>query len=215
MKKNKNKRGFSGLEFLLVSSLCGIFACVLLFAAFSTAKTEKIKTMRQKAQNFKHDAEAYALLMHLENDTIFLWDLIDNNIINDIESPFSKNNKCDVRNSYVTKKNNQTFVTLKCDNYLIYNEDIEKEKITIYSVSPWENTSPSSRNKIDKQVLYNYEKKGKTMLESPVSEILFLRQFNEQEKTNYENIYQIKEENIRIYGQTYYRVRKAILEISK
>ena len=215
MKKNKKKRGFSGLEFLLVSSLCGVFACIFLLFAFSIANTEKIRTMRQKAQTFKGDANAYALLMRYENDTVFLWDLIDKDISKDIESPFSKNNHCDVNNSYVTTENSKVYVTLKCEDYLIYQEDLNKKKITVYKTTPWENKYPSTKDIVDKEILYNYEKNGKEMLEEPVSETLFLRQLNQKEKKDYQSIYQIKENKIRIYGKTYYRTRKAILEISK
>lgn len=215
MKKNKKKRGFSGLEFLLVSSLCGVFACALLFVAFSTANTEKIKTMRQKAQNFKSDANAYALLMRYENNTVFLWDLIDKDIAKDIESPFSKSNHCDVNNSYVTTENNKVYVTLKCENYLIYQEDLDKKKIIVYKVSSWKNKYPTTKELVDKEILYNYEKNGKEVLDEPVNETLFLRKFNQKEEKNYKSIYEIKENRIRIYGKTYYRTRKAILETSK
>lgn len=214
MRQNKKNKGFSGLEFLIVSCLCGIFACIVLSIAFSTANHEKIKTMRYKAQLFKNNAEAYTMITHIENDTIFLWDLIDKEIAQDITSPFSKGNNCDAKNSYVTFENGKVLVTLKCDNYLIYQTDLKEDSITVFTVSNWKDSYPNTKDIVDKEVLYNYQKEGKEMLEEPVSELLFLKQFNSQENTNYESIYAIKEDDIRVYGKTYYRTRKAILEIA-
>lgn len=214
MKKNKNNKGFSGLEFLTVACLCGVFSCVILSIAFSTANQEKIKTMRYKAQTFKNNAESYAMITHIDKDTIFLWDLLDKEISGDITSPFSKSNNCDIYNSYVDIVDNKSIVTLKCDDYLIYQSDLTKDKVIIYSVSNWQSTYPDTKDIIDKDTLYNYEKDGKEMLEKAVSEKLFLKQFNEKEKTEYKNIYEIKKKNIRIYGKTAYRTRKAILELS-
>lgn len=214
MKKNKNNKGFSGLEFLTVACLCGVFSCVILSIAFSTANQEKIKTMCYKAQTFKNNAESYAMITHIDKDTIFLWDLIDKEISGDIASPFSKSNNCDIYNSYVDIVDNKSIVTLKCDDYLIYQSDLTKDKVIIYSVSNWQSTYPNTKDIIDKDTLYNYEKDGKEMLEKAVSEKLFLKQFNEKEKTEYKNIYEIKKKNIRIYGKTAYRTRKAILELS-
>ena len=214
MKKNKNNKGFSGLEFLTVACLCGVFSCVILSIAFSTANQEKIKTMRYKAQMFKKNAESYALITHIDKDTIFLWDLIDKEIAKDITSPFSKNNNCDIYNSYVRLEDNQSTVTLKCDDYIIYQSDLSKDKIKIYSVSNWQSSYPNTKDIIDKETLYNYEKDGKEMLEESVTEQLFLKQYNALEKTEYKSIYEINKENIRIYGKTAYRTRKAILELS-
>lgn len=214
MRKDKNNKGFSGLEFLTVASLCGIFSCIILSIAFSTANVEKIKTMRYKAITFKNNAESYAMITHVEEDTIFLWELIDKEISTDIESPFSKSNNCDIHNSYVEIKDNKTIVTLKCDDYLIYQTDLNKDKIIIYSVSDWQSTYPNTNDFIDKETLYNYSREKQEMLEEDVNEFLFLKQFNEQEQTDYKNIYDIKKDNIRIYGKTYYRTRKAILELS-
>ena len=214
MRENKKNKGFSGLEFLIISCLCGIFACIVLAIAFSTANHEKIKTMRYKAQLFKNNAEAYTMITHIENDTVFLWDLIDKEISKDITSPFSKGNNCDISNSYVTFEDEQTLVTLQCDDYIIYQTDLKENPITIYSVSSWKEEVPNTKEIVDKEILYNYVKNGKEMLEEPVTELLFLKQFNAGENTDYESIYAIKEDNIRVYGKTYYRTRKAILEVS-
>lgn len=213
MKKNRENKGFSGIEFLTVGCLCGLFACIILTIAFSTANKEKIKTMRYKAISFKNDAMSYAMITHIEKDTIFLWDLIDQDMLEDISSPFSKTNSCDTNDSYVVLENNEAVVTLKCDDYLIYKTDLSKEKIKIYSVSEWMSSYPTSDDKIDHETLYNYEKDGKEVLDTPSEEQLFLKQFNKNENTTYESIYDIHEDNIRIYGKTYYRTRKAIMEL--
>ncbi len=214
MRKNKNNKGFSGLEFFTVACLCGVFSCIILSIAFSTANVEKMKTMRYKAQMFKNNAESYAMITHIDKDTIFLWDLIDKEISSNISSPFSKTNNCDMYNSYVDLQENKSIVTLKCDDYLIYQSDLKRNKITVYFVSEWDTKYPNTKDIIDKETLYNYTKDKKEMLEKPVNEVLFLKQFNAKEKTNYKSIYEIQKENIRIYGKTYYRTRKAILEIS-
>ncbi len=210
----KNNQGFSGLEFFTVASLCGLFSCIILSIAFSCANVEKIKTMRYKAQTFKNNAEAYAMITHIEQDTIFLWELIDKEVLLDMKSPFSKSNRCDVNNSYVTFENNKSVVTLQCDNYLIYKTDLDKEKTVVYSVSDWMNDYPTTNDVVDKETLYNYEKNGKDVLEIPVNEELFIKQFNDKEKTNYKSIYDIHKQEIRIYGKVYYRTRKAMLELS-
>ncbi len=214
MKENKKNKGFSGLEFLTVACLCGIFACIILTIAFSTANDEKIKTMRYKAVTFKNNAESYAMITHKNDEKVFLWDLIDSEISSDISSPFSKNNHCDINNSYVSITSKKVLVTLQCDEYLIYESNLSEEKTTVYSTSAWQETYPSTKDIVDKITLYNYEKDGKKVLKESVSEELFLKQFNKNEKTEYENIYQIRKKNIRVFGKTYYRTRKAILEVS-
>lgn len=214
MKENKKNKGFSGLEFLTVACLCGIFACIILTIAFSTANGEKIKTMRYKAITFKNNAESYAMITHKNDEKVFLWDLIDSEISSDISSPFSKSNHCDINNSYVSFTSKKVLVTLQCDEYLIYESNLSEEKTTVYSTSAWQETYPSTKDVVDKITLYNYEKDGKKVLKESVSEELFLKQFNKNEKTEYENIYQIRKKNIRVFGKTYYRTRKAILEVS-
>ncbi len=211
--KKSNKKGFSGLEFLIISSICGVFACILLSIAFSTANKERIKSMKYKAEIFKNNVEAYSIISHISEGRVFLWELIDNDIINELSSPFSEKNDCDINNSYIDIKNNKYIVTLKCDEYLIYNSNLSDKKIKIYSVSNWKKKKPCNDDTIDTEVLYNYKKDNKKVLKEEVTEELLLKKYNNNEKTEYKSIYDIKQDDIKIYGQKYYRTRKAIIEI--
>lgn len=139
---------------------------VVLVAAFSylayyllnSSDWQKVITMKKSAESFARVTSINRNFFH-NRKVVYLGEVIEEGYINNIRSPFSKNN-CSVSESRIDfnddKDNNDYVVTLKCDNYLIDRAIVltNKEEVKVYKVSDWQEEKIEGDN-VEKQTLYN------------------------------------------------------------
>lgn len=207
-----NKKGFSAFEVLVVIVLYATVFVVISLVALNSANKTKFKALIYDAIAFSYNAKTYAAYNKVDfNRKIYLDEIVKYDKSYNITSPFNANNKCSLNESYVVMKNDKLLVTLKCDNYMVYEFDINNKESDIYHVSDCEDEEPSKNNKklIDQIILYNYKKGNNYVLKYFVPEEIFIYNYNEIENTDYDSI-----NKIHFYEKKVcYRERKVVSEI--
>ena len=182
-----NNKGYGKFEVLTILVLLIVIVAVLLMTILKSVDNQKLNVMVTNAKNFSNkviagDASGY-----------YLRDAIEDGIYDNIRSPFSTNN-CDVDESKVEFEGSKKYVTLKCDNYIIYHEEAINDTYKIYTISKWSDSKNS--DDYQKIVGYNCEKDKKNVFDTYYEQKVFLSHINELYKKEYSDEKEITECNI-------------------
>lgn len=180
-----NKKGFAKFEVLTMLVLIIVVLALLLSAVLKMATNQKLNVMVTNAKNFSSN-----VILESENTVYYLRDAIKDELYDNIKSPFSSNN-CDIDESKIEMKDNRKYVTLKCDEYLIYEEESSNDKFKIYTVSNW--LSSKNSDNYQKMIGYNCEKDGKNVLDFYYEEGAFLNHINELYDREYISLDEVNE----------------------
>ncbi len=167
-----NNKGFGKFEVLTMIVLLIVISAILLVMILKGANNQKLNVLSTNARNFADKV----ISDNNGSGTYYLKDAIDEGLYDSIKSPFSTND-CDIYESKVEFKDNKKYVTLKCDEYIIYNEEANSDTYKIYKTSEW--LSSKNSDDFQKTVGYNCEKDGKEVLDNYQEERLFLDNINE------------------------------------
>ncbi len=195
-----NNKGFAKFEVLTVLVLIVVVISILLSAILKIANNQKLNLMVTDAKNFSNN-----VILESDNSVYYLRDAIKDELYDNIKSPFSSNN-CDVDESKIEIRNNRKYVTLKCDEYLIYDEESSNDTFNIYTVSDW--LSSKNSDKYQKMVRYNCEKNGKNVLDSYYEENSFLNHINEVYAKEYTSLNEV--EDCLVVKRTLFRDMKLV-----
>ena len=135
MKTKKNELGFGATEFLSVIVLATIIIAIVLSFALSKSDEQKFQVFRYNALLLSMNAANYDMTDHQQ--ALYLTTLIDKKISEPIKNPFFGTKFCDIYESKVVFDETSRYVTLKCGDYLIENQDAHDEDYPIYKVGPW------------------------------------------------------------------------------
>ena len=138
---------------------------------------------------------------------------MDLGFIDKLKNPFSSE-KCNLTESKVeTVRLSERYVTLRCDNYLIYNEKTsDLSKVKVYEVTDWSLEKPEGEN-VDEVVLYNCERSDGTMLFPTYREEgAFLYGYNKVYSNKLRNISAISPKVCNVVSNTFYRTRTEIVK---
>lgn len=177
-----NNKGYGKYEVLtIIVLLMGLF-CYGSFKIVKRVELQKFDTMKDSAINFSKVTATNIASFH-NTETVYLDEVIDENLISKIKSPFSSN-YCDGSESKVEMIDGVPYVTLKCDDYLIERAKFsDKSGVNIYKVTPW------SRNKsgddLENKVLYNCSVNGKDLYSNYYEELYFVSLVNKENHTDY------------------------------
>ena len=182
----KNNRAFAKFEVLTIIVLLLVIVTILMLTILNSLKNQRINAMISSARQFSNSV----IVDNIENSTYYLRDAINDELFDNIRSPFSSGN-CDVDESKVDYVNSQKYVTFKCDNYLIYNEEADNKEYKVYKVSEWLNSKNS--DDYENRIGYNC-KKGKNLLfDSYYDEKSFLYYINKKYNKEYFDISEVSE----------------------
>ena len=208
---NRNNRGFSAFEILVVLTLYATIFSIITCIGFDGAKKTKFKTLRYDAIAFTYNVRTYLAESGMDtgfNKRIYLYDIVAYDSSYNIVSPFSEDHNCSLANSYVDMKDDKALVTLECDNYVLYEYDSNKKNISIYRVSNLMEEKPKvgKNAKVDEVKVYNYRKNGKYVLKEFLPEEAFVNAYNRNENTKCTSLKEITSYDFK----TVYRIRKAV-----
>ena len=110
-----NKKGYAKFEVLTVLVLLVVISAVLLTMILKAVNNQKINMMITNAKNFSNRVIAE----EMTGNSYYLKDAIKDEIYDEIRSPFSSNN-CDENESKIEFSGANRYVTLKCDEYIKY-----------------------------------------------------------------------------------------------
>ena len=167
-----NNNGRGTYEFLTVMVTCLVCSAILLFTVINNNKKEKFEVFKYNAKTVGINAVNYN--NKTSDDAVYLYELVDANLVTRIKNNFSGDLYCDMYESKVVFSNNNKKVTLKCGDYLIYNQDITSKNYNIYKVSDW-SFNKISGNNVDTVKVYGLIKNGKNLLDSYYEKDLFIK----------------------------------------
>ncbi len=201
----KNNKGFGSREMLTVSTICLILATILLMIAIESSYEEKYKVMEYNARVFGLSATIYE--MENNNDSVYMIELLDDDMFTRIKNPFGGPEYCSSTESKVEYEGERKYITLRCGNYLIDHQYIAAEEYKIYRIGQWQ------EKKLDKNAQkiesYNYKEKGKEVFNEVYGADMFLYAFNKKTSSDYESIEQIPKK-YGVYSKTFYRTKKLV-----
>ena len=197
----KNSKGFGRFEILTVFVLMLALGAYLCWSALGGSSKQKFSTMENSANSFLNTVKANADSFG-SFDVVYLDEVIKEGFLDKIKSPFSSNN-CSVSESKVKLGSNPT-VTLKCDNYLIEDENFIN-KVKIYKVGKWDDKELSKS--YEKVTLYNYLVNGKEKYNEYYEDEYFIYRVATDTNKKYLFIRDI-EKDYKVVTKEFYRTKK-------
>ena len=206
MKVRFNEKGKGTYEFLTVAVTCLILSAILLFIVINNNQKEKYQVFRYSAKTVGINAVNYN--NETSEDVVYLYELINSNLVTRIKNNFSGDEYCDMYESKVVFSGSSKKVTLKCGEYLIYNQDVTDKKYNIYKVSDWSFNKISGDN-VDAVKMYGLIKNGKNLLDGYYEKELFIKLVRDNYGDKYNSLQDIKE-NYKVDEKTAYRKRTLV-----
>lgn len=206
MKVGFNENGKGTYEFLTVAVTCLILSAILLFIVINNNQKEKYEVFRYNAKTVGINAVNYN--NKTSEDVVYLYELINSNLVTRIKNNFSGDEYCDIYESKVEFSDSSKKVTLKCGDYLIYNQDITAKEYNIYKVSDW-TFDKIEGNNVDTIKVYALIKNGKNLLNGYYEKSLFIKLVANNYGDKYNNLEDIKE-NYKVDVKTTYRKRTLV-----
>ena len=208
--KRMNNRGNTSYEILTVSVTCLILAAVLLVAILRNVSNQKFQMFQYNSKIFA--LNAVALTNFDTNRTVYLYEMIDQNLIEPIKNPFSgEDYYCDIYESKVQILTDDKKVTLKCGEFLIDNQSVHANEFQIYRVSDWKEKATTDHDEI--RNVYNIEIGDEIYFDTYYEKDLFLIKVNNLLNSNYSSIEEVME-NYDILSKQEYRTKSKIKTMS-
>ena len=206
MKVRFNENGRGTYEFLTVAVTCLILSAILLFIVVNNNQKERYQVFRYNAKIVGINAVNYN--NQTSDDVVYLYELVDANLVTRIKNNFSGDEYCDMYESKVVFSGSSKKVTLKCGEYLIYNQDVTADKYDIYKVSDWSFDKINGDN-VDTVKVYGLMKNGKNLLDGYYEKELFIKLVRDNYGDKYNSLQDIKE-NYKVDEKTAYRKRTLV-----
>ena len=206
MKVRFNENGRGTYEFLTVAVTCLVLSAILLFIVINNNQKEKYEVFRYNAKTVGINAVNYN--NKTSDDVVYLYELINSNLVTRIKNNFSGDEYCDMYESKVVFSGSSKKVTLKCGEYLIYNQDVTDKKYNIYKVSDWSFDEINGDN-VDTTKVYGLIKNGKNLLDGYYEEELFIKLVRDNYGDKYNSLKSIKK-NYKVDEKIAYRKRTLV-----
>lgn len=201
-----NSSGKSNYEFLTVAVVCLILASIVLGIALNNVRNERFRVFRYNAKIVGINAINYEA--RNSEDVVYLYELINDNLIKEVKNSFPGDESCDLYASKVEFVDDKKMVTLRCGNYLIYKQDITDKKYDIYKVDDWSFEKKDGKD-IDTIDVYSLNKNGKDLLNGFYEEELFVKLVASNYGDDYNSLEQI-EKDFDVKSKKAYRKRVLI-----
>ena len=205
--KKINKRGFTIKEFMFMLAFLAILIAI---------GTKIVLDCTKSYGSFKTLANTFANAVAKYKDQVILkeeyslYEVEQEEFIEEITNPFDKSEVCDKYESFVEMPEiNTKKVTLLCGNYLT--EALQNEYYNIYEVSEWSKTKEEGYN--DNSVVYNFKLNGNLMLKEDVTERTFIQKYNEVMGEVISNPNDLNsKKNVELVSNVVYREKKLVKE---
>ena len=178
-----NNKGLGRFETLtIIVVLIGVIA-FLLYCTLGAADSRNFPKLRADAAYFNKTVFSN-LDSFVNEDFVTLGEAIDQRLIEDFKSPFSRN-KCDKGETFVITRERERYVTIKCDDYLIDNVDSNSlDKAPIYKVGEWQEEAIEGEN-VQSMELFNCDDNGSMVLDHFSSDSYLTHEVNKKYTTRY------------------------------
>ena len=202
-----NNKGFAKYEALTVFALILIILAIGLNFVSNSGSPQKYNTMRKSAQNFATAVAGNLDAFDVYFNEHYLSETIDNEFIGNIKNPLGSGN-CDIDESKVEVVEGKRFVTLKCGDYLIDNEDDTILKgMKIYKVGKW--SSKKTNDDDQEVVVYNCKDNNEEVFDNYYQKYNFLYYINKKYNNSYTDISSI-DSTCKVVEKTMYRTKELV-----
>lgn len=203
-------KSFSSKEVIVVILLLLIVSSFFMYILAGNVSNTKIDTFKKSAISFSNIVSSNSNIFSTER-VVYLQSVIDEGFLSSLKSPFSSKD-CNVSESKVNLTDG--LVTLKCDNYLLENYDINDNKAYVYKVSEWGNEKISNG---EKKELYNcYDYNDNSMISDDYVEKQYLIYLvNKKYGTSYYDIDFIDTSLCELKKEYFYRKKELVKNMSK
>ena len=167
-----NSSGKSSYEFLTIAVVCLILSSIVLGIAIENGKKEKFQVFRYNAKTIGINAINYEA--RNSDAVVYLYELINDNLVTNIKNNFSGDEFCDSYQSKVEFVDDKKLVTLQCGDYLIYKQDITDKEYDIYKVNDWSFDEVSGDN-VDVTTVYSLKVNGEYLFNKYYEKDLFIK----------------------------------------
>lgn len=190
MKIYKSKGELATVLLLIISAIA-----FFMYTIINNGMRTKYISLKNNAVMFSNAVSTN--LYSLSNEqTIYLDEIIDEEYLSKMKSPFSAG-YCNAAESYVEiDGDGNKNVTLTCDNYMLYNYNLDSDEFVVYKISDWDTKKVKNA---EKQKLYS-------CLDSSTSKNVFGGYYDEKYL-----LYKINKE----FGTTYYELDNVDSEVCK
>lgn len=203
MKIYKSPRELITVLLLIISALA-----FFMYTITNNQMKAKYTSLKNNAITFSN-AVSTNIYNFRNEKMVFLDEVVNEDYISNIKSPFSSG-FCDGKNSFVqTDSEGRRFVTLTCDNYMLYNYDLKSDNFIILKISDW-NTKKSSNS--EKKELYNCISldSSTNIYDDYYEENFFLYKINSDYGTNYSKVEDIDSNICTVDKKIFYRTETEI-----
>ena len=206
-------KGFGVFKLYPLIPIIIVAAFAILVITFRPSYNERYKIFRSNARTFALTIGRSDL--YIGNTPVSLLELIDSGHLGHIKNPFIGDAHCNIADSFVQMRSSSIYVTLRCGNYLIYNQDVSEISYHIYRiVVDWQEERPrGDRAYIDQLMMFNYQVDNHLVYERFYPEEVFLYKFNRRNNTEYTNINEIPNE-FNIIERRFFRLRRPVGQIT-
>ena len=201
----KNNYGKGSYEFLTVAVVCLILTFILLVVILDNANKEKIVVLKYNAKIVGVNAISYSSSY---DDTVYLYELVNDGLISNIKNTFGGDKFCDLYESKVEFVADGRKVTLQCGDYLVYKENVSNDEYNVYKTSEWSSDKITGDN-VFKEKKYTIVKNGKNLLNGYYEKDLFVKLVAQKYGNNYNSLKKI-EKKFNISSKWFYRKMKLI-----
>ncbi len=146
-------------ETMVVLLLLVIFFTVGIYLATGASNKTEFNTFRKLASRFVSSFGNLRTEYANFESGAYLYDVIQNGYSEPLTSPFNSDEVCNPYESRIQVKDHIIYVTLRCSNYLIYNQSSTTDRFTVYKISDWTEEKIEGSN-VQMTNFYNYEKNG-------------------------------------------------------
>ncbi len=185
-----NKKGFAKHEVLTIIALIIIVIAIVLNYIIQSGNKQKFETMKSSAQSFASVVAGNLDGFDVYFNEHYLGEVVDNGLMKNIKNPFD-GGVCDINESKVLVIEGKRFVTLKCGDYLIDNQDDSSlDSIIIYKVSEWSDTKSEDSNQ--ELEVYNCVVDNKEVFDKYLESTNFLYNVNKKYNQQYNSLESVK-----------------------
>lgn len=203
MKIYKSPREILTVMLLIISALA-----FLMYTVVNNGMKSKYTSLKNNAILFSNAVSTN--LYNFSNERIvFLDEVINENYLSKIKSPFSSG-FCDATRSYVQfDDNGRKYVTLTCDNYMLYNFDVQSNEMIVYKISDWKTKKDKNS---EQQKMYNCidSSTSSNVYDDYYEKNFFLYKINSDNGTHYFDVKEIDSSVCDVDTKTFYRTETEI-----
>ncbi len=207
--KTINNKGKINLEFITILAFILVIIAVVGFFASLNNYSRKYDVLRQNARDFASKVAMFRNEYSNYHKEIYLKDLVAVNYIKAFKNPFNGDKNCDLYESKVFfASDKERYVTLKCGEYIIYEQNVNSDEYDIYKVSDWQEDIDDIEF-IQSTKLYNYKNSdGNMALSNFVTSRELIDLYNKNEQKDIKDLKEVDLSNVSIITKTYYRTKK-------